>query len=86
MQIEPVASGITGLTVVTTGTARPTTCAFFSGRVFYGGIQSQGYNARIYFSQILSNISQAGKCYQSNDPSSQMLLIFYLVMVDLLIF
>lgn len=65
------ASGITGLTTVTTGTARPTTCAFFSGRVFYGGIQSQGYNARIYFSQILSNINQAGKCYQINDPTSE---------------
>jgi hypothetical protein len=66
-----VASGITGLTVVTTGTARPSTCSFFAGRVFYGGIQSQGYNARIYFSQILSNISQAGKCYQVNDPTSE---------------
>lgn len=66
-----VASGITGLTVVTTGTARPACCAFFSGRVFYGGIQSQGYNARIYFSQILSNINQAGKCHQVNDPTSQ---------------
>jgi hypothetical protein len=66
-----VASGITGLTVVTTGTARPTTCAFFAGRTFYSGIQFQGYNARIYFSQILTNINQAGKCYQVNDPSNE---------------
>jgi hypothetical protein len=66
-----VASGITGLTTVTTGTARPTTCSFFAGRVFYSGIQFQGYNARIYFSQILANINQAGKCYQVNDPTSE---------------
>jgi len=68
-----LASGIAGLTAVTTGTARPTTCAFFAGRVFYGGIQFQGYNARIYFSQILTNINQAGKCHQVNDPTSEQL-------------
>lgn len=50
---------------------RPTTCAFFSGRIFYGGIQVQGYNARIYFSQILDDISKAGRCYQVNDPTSE---------------
>jgi hypothetical protein len=65
------AAGISGLTSITTGTARPSTCAFFAGRVFYAGIQSQGYNARMYFSQILSDVSQAGKCYQVNDPTSE---------------
>ena len=64
-------SGLSTLTAVTTGSARPATCAFFAGRVFYSGIQFQGYNARIYFSQILSDISQAGKCYQLNDPTAE---------------
>jgi hypothetical protein len=65
------AAGLSSLTAVTTGTARPATCAFFAGRVFYAGIQYQGYNARIYFSQILSNINQVGKCFQINDPTSE---------------
>lgn len=67
------ASGITGIAAVTTGTARPTTCAFFAGRAFYAGIQYIGYNARIYFSQILDNISKAGFCYQEEDPTSETL-------------
>jgi hypothetical protein len=65
------ASGLASIVAVTTGTARPTSCAFFAGRVFYGGVQYQGYNARIYFSQILTNVNQAGKCFQVNDPTSE---------------
>lgn len=66
-------SGISSISAVTTGTARPATCAFFAGRAFYSGIQYIGYNARIYFSQILDNISKAGFCHQVNDPSSETL-------------
>jgi hypothetical protein len=67
------ASGLSSLSAVTTGTARPSTCAFFAGRVFYAGIQSLGYNARIYFSQIIDNINKAGLCYQEEDPTSETL-------------
>jgi len=72
-QDRAAASGITSIVAVTTGTARPSTCAFFAGRVFYGGIQNVGYNARIYFSQILDDISRAGFCYQAEDPTSETL-------------
>jgi hypothetical protein len=66
-------SGISSISAVTTGTARPSTCSFFAGRVFYSGIQFLGYNARIYFSQILTDVSQAGWCYEENDPTSETL-------------
>ena len=70
-QDRATASGILALSAVTTGTARPSTCAFFAGRVFYGGIQSVGYNARIYFSQVIDDVSRAGFCYQLNDPTAE---------------
>lgn len=70
-QDRAAASGILALSAVTTGAARPATCAFFAGRVFYGGIQSSGYNARIYFSQVLDDVSRAGFCYQVNDPTAE---------------
>lgn len=68
-------SGITGLTTVSTGAERPTTVAFHAGRVWYAGVNYQGFNARIYFSQIVTNTTvgatQYANCYQFNDPTSQ---------------
>lgn len=66
-----VASGITGLATATTSGARPTTVAFFQGRVFYAGVQYVGYNAKIYYSQIIERPNQFGLCYQQNDPTSE---------------
>lgn len=56
---------------------RPSTAAFYAGRVFYSGIASsvtegaEKNNSNIYFSQILSKIEQAGRCYQVADPTSE---------------
>jgi len=67
-------SGLTNkastLTVDTTG-YRPSSVAFYANRVFYAGVNDAGYNDKIYFSQILQDISHAGHCYQEQDPTSQ---------------
>ena len=58
----------------TTTDARPSQIAFFANRVWYAGVNDNGYNSKLYFSQILDNISKAGKCYQDQDPTSE---VFY---------
>lgn len=68
-------SGLPTLTAVSTGSERPTTVAFHSGRVWYAGVNYQGFNARVYFSQIVTDTTvgstQYANCYQQNDPTSQ---------------
>lgn len=73
-------SGIAGLTPVTT-TKRPSTGVFYQGRVFYAGVNDSfpptgdepfyTWSENIYFSQIVTNTQTFGKCYQQNDPTSQ---------------
>jgi hypothetical protein len=63
-------SGVSGLTPETSGDARPSTVAFFAGRVFYSGVQSRRYGSKIYFSQIIERDEQFGRCYQNQDPTS----------------
>lgn len=71
-QTASVGSGA-GLTIlpVTTSYFRPTTNAFFAGRVFYAGTGYVGYNSNIYFSQVVERPSQYGHCYQLNDPTAE---------------
>lgn len=59
------------LPVVSSGIHRPSSVAFFAGRVFYAGVGAPGYSSKIYFSQILEDSTQVGLCYQQNDPTSQ---------------
>lgn len=66
-------SGLTGLTTDSCGTARPSVTAFHAGRVWFGGIRANNYNANIYFSQTLDDVSKSGKCYQEQDPTDQTL-------------
>lgn len=67
------AAGIPGLTGTSAGTDRPSTIAFFAGRVFYAGVQNLEFNSKIYFTQVLDDISKVGFCYQENDPTSEKL-------------
>lgn len=64
-------TGLPGLPVVHSGGSRPSTVAFHAGRVFFAGINTEDFNNKIYFSQIIETIDQAGKCYQQNDPSAE---------------
>lgn len=54
---------------------RPSTVSFYSGRVFYSGVNYPNYSNCIWFTQVLSPTSSTiipslGQCYQTNDPTS----------------
>lgn len=59
--------------VQTSNPERPQTCCFFAGRLFMAGVNAVGYNNSIYFSQIIQSPDDYRKCYQTNDPSAQVL-------------
>lgn len=68
-------SGVTGVTTETEN-GRPSAVAFYAGRAFYSGIQSDqdggpSLNGYILFSQIIEDVDKIGKCYQSADPTSE---------------
>ena len=67
------AIGTTGLPAVTSGDYRPSVVAFFSGRVFYAGVQASNYNSKIYFSKIIEGAGDFGTCYQLSDPTSEII-------------
>lgn len=77
-----VASGVDGLTDVTTN-SRPKTGTWFQGRVWYTGVDASfpaagdevfsTWSENIYFSQIAISPSQFGRCYQNNDPTDETL-------------
>ena len=73
LQERDVASGIAGLSDddITSSYFRPKCVAFYAGRVFYAGVDYQGYNTNIYYSQILEDVAQSGYCYQVNDPTAR---------------
>lgn len=50
---------------------RPKCVEFFAGRAWYAGIDFGKLNSKIYFTQIIEEASQFGKCYQKNDPASE---------------
>ena len=66
-------SGVSNLTESTSGSFRPSCTAFFAGRVWYAGVEAQGYVGDIYYSQIIERNEQIGQCYQINDPTSEVL-------------
>lgn len=73
-------SGISGITDITT-TVRPKTGAWFQGRVWYTGVDASfattgdapftTWSETLYFSQIVVRTEQFGRCYQTNDPTSE---------------
>jgi hypothetical protein len=67
-----VSVAIAGLDVVSSGYFRPRCVAFFAGRVWYAGVDAEGYSNKLYFSQIITEGSKKfGDCYAQNDPTSE---------------
>lgn len=62
-------------------TGRPQTTAFFAGRIFYSGIESNSvttgvhkkvsYSGFIFFSKIIQSLSDVGVCHQEADTTSE---------------
>lgn len=63
-------SGVSGIAVVSE-TNRPQVVAFFAGRTWYMGVESSTINGHLFFSQVLTNVEKAGKCYQNADPTGE---------------
>jgi hypothetical protein len=52
---------------------RPKACAFFAGRAWYAGLPSSELLGTVFFSQVLDDVSKVGNCYQTNDPTSEVI-------------
>lgn len=63
----------TSLTTKSAGYYRPSCVAFFAGRTFYAGVEAPGYAGEVYYSQIIERDEQFGRCFQTNDPTSETL-------------
>lgn len=53
------------------GGVRPSCVAFFAGRAFFAGVNANNFSSTVYFSQIIEQDEQLGRCYQLNDPTSK---------------
>lgn len=50
---------------------RPTATEFYANRVWYAGAVGESNAGDIFFSQVLTDMSKAGKCYQEADPTAE---------------
>lgn len=51
--------------------ARPSAVATYAQRVWYAGVEEQGWNTNFYYTQLIESEKQYGRCYQTNDPTSE---------------
>lgn len=65
-------SGVSGIPVESES-YRPTVSAFFAGRAWYAGVQSNKIGTWVMFSQVATDKSHYGNCYQSADPTSEVI-------------
>jgi len=63
-------SGITGLTTVTEN-ARFRATAAYAGRVWYAGLDSSANGGKVFYSKVIEDETDYGKCYQIADPTSE---------------
>lgn len=64
-------SGFAGVTETTSSGKRPSCIAAFAGRIWYAGVDADGFSQKIYYSQIVVKGNEYGFCYQANDPTSE---------------
>ena len=64
-------SNITGIAPNEFERRRPSTIAFFAGRVWYAGVDSDQVNGTVYFSRILDGDTNVGDCFQRHSPTAQ---------------
>lgn len=64
-------SGLSGLESLTSRNKRPSCNAFINGRIFLSGVEADGYNGVVYFSNILKDADADIRFYQNGDPSSE---------------
>lgn len=64
-----LASGISGIPSSPV-TSRPGSTAFFAGRVWFAGTPNSELGGTLFFSQLLTDLSKVGKCYQEQDPTA----------------
>lgn len=70
-QDRSAVSALSGISASIT-TKRPKTGCWFQGRVWYAGADATpDWTENIYFSQLVDNPLQFGRCYQNNDPTDE---------------
>jgi hypothetical protein len=70
-QDRSAVSGVGAFTPNSAGAQRPRAVCFFAGRVWYAGVDAQGFSNRVYFSQLVRSEQEFGLCHQTNDPTSE---------------
>lgn len=50
---------------------RPTATEFFAGRVWYAGAAGAANTGDLFYSQTLTDMKEAGRCYQQADPTAE---------------
>lgn len=50
---------------------RPSCIAFFAGRMWFAGLNEGTKGSNLYFSQVATDDTKYGLCYQKNDPTSE---------------
>lgn len=50
---------------------RPAAISFYSGRIWYAGIEGSFVADNVYFSQIVTDKNKASRCHQEADPTSE---------------
>lgn len=64
------ASGVSGIATVTE-TARFRATAAYAGRIWYAGLDSSTNGGKIFFSKVIEDETDFGKCYNVADPTAE---------------